>query len=245
MKSIRRTFMAGLLATVPLTLTAFIMVWVFRLVTGLIPALLRQVPSVLVQDLLRDRSSALMIRILGLVVLVTLIFLVGLLTRSMVVRRTMRWVDAVALKLPMVRTIYATIQQFGAALLEGSESGMFKNVVMIEYPLAGTYVIGFVTASAPEECSRHAGHELVAVFVPTSPNPTSGFLLMVPREKVAVLEMDVVEGMRLVISGGAVRPGPAGLPTASPESAPAETIGSREAADAPAVPPADEAPPLP
>ena len=114
--------------------------------------------------------------------------------------------EKLLLRLPMVRTIYSTIQQIGRALIQGGGTGMFRQVVQIEYPKEGCYVLGFLTAEAAAECKAKSKRDLISIFVPTTPNPTSGFLLFVPREDVLFLEMTVVEGMRLVISGGAVAP---------------------------------------
>ena len=203
---LRQTFGAGLLATVPIVVTVFFLAWLLKAVTGLIPTVLLLIPSLTVQELLRDPSSAFLIRTCGFLLLLGLIYLSGLLTRSMVVRLLMRWMDALVLRLPMVRIVYGTIQQIGTAVLQGGNTGFFRQVALVEYPLPGTRVIGFITGSAPAECQERTGENLLSVFVPTTPNPTSGFLLFVPESHIIILDMSVVDAVRLSISGCTVKP---------------------------------------
>ncbi len=206
MRRARGTFLTGLLAVIPLSLTVFITLWTFDKVTGLIPKLLQLVPVPWVDELLNNRFSLFGIRVLGLFLIVFAIYLVGLVARNVIGRKIFSVVEQLVLKVPMVSTIYSTLQQIGRAIVRGGGTGMFRQVVLIEYPRSDVYVIGFLTAPASEECNRRAGREMLSIFVPTTPNPTSGFLLFLPREDVTVLDMSVMEGMRLVISGGAVHP---------------------------------------
>jgi uncharacterized membrane protein len=105
----------------------------------------------------------------------------------------------------------------GHAILRGGGAGMFQKTVMLEYPRKGCYVIAFLTSTGAKELTARTGQDLVAVFVPTTPNPTSGFLLLLPRDEVMILDMTVMEGMRMVISGGAVTPPWREKPTVDPE----------------------------
>jgi len=132
-------------------------------------------------------------------------------------RRIFDLMETLLLKLPMIRTVYSTLRQFGFAIFHGGGAGTFRQVALIEYPRKGLYVIAFVTAEAPTECSRAANMPLTCVFVPTTPNPTSGFLLLLPETEVQILSMSVLEGMRLVISGGVVKP-ETGRPPLEPSS---------------------------
>ena len=202
----KATFLTGLLAIVPTLATVAITVWVFKFVTNLIPRILRLVPYPIIDELLGNRFSQFGIRIIGLFLIAGAVYLTGLFARNVVGGRLLRVLEKLLLHLPMVRTIYSTIQQIGRALVQGGGTGMFRQVVQIEYPKEGCYVLGFLTAEAAAECKAKSKRDLISIFVPTTPNPTSGFLLFVPREDVLFLEMTVVEGMRLVISGGAVSP---------------------------------------
>jgi uncharacterized membrane protein len=108
-------------------------------------------------------------------------------------------------KIPMVRGIYGATKQISQAFF-GSDRAVFRKVVMVPFPMHGTYTIGFLTAEAGAEMRQKAGEEMVNVFVPTTPNPTSGYLLVVPRREIIELSMTVEEAMKLIISAGAVVP---------------------------------------
>lgn len=202
----KRTFLAGLLTVVPLLLTISVSVWLFDLVTDLVPALLRLIPGTAVRDLLERPGSILLARLLGLGLVVLGVYLVGLFTKTMIVRQALVAGERLVERLPLVGTVYSTVKQMGNALFRADGEGMFQKVVLIEYPRRHCYVVAFLTAEGAEELKAKTGEDLVSVFVPTTPNPTSGFLLMLPRPSVTVLDMTVTEGMRLVISGGAVFP---------------------------------------
>jgi len=202
----KHTFLTGLLTVVPLALTLIVSVWLFNQLTDLIPALLRQIPSVAVEGLLENPAFVLAVRVIGLGMIVVGIYFVGLITKGVLVRELLTALENLVERVPMVGTLYSTIKQMGNAMFHGSGAGMFQKVVLIEYPRTKCYVIGFLTADGAAELNARTGEDLISVFVPTTPNPTSGFLLMLPRTDVIVLEMTVMDGMRLVISGGAVRP---------------------------------------
>jgi uncharacterized membrane protein len=108
-------------------------------------------------------------------------------------------------RVPVVRTIYGVLKQIFDAVLAQSE-GAFREVVLIEYPRKGIWVIGFITSNTQGEVQRVTPDDMVNVFLPTTPNPTSGFLLFVPRQDCRTLNMSVEEGVKLVISGGIVSP---------------------------------------
>ncbi len=202
----KNTFLTGLLTVVPLALTLIVSVWLFNQLTDLIPLLLRQIPSDAVEGLLENPAFVFAVRVIGLGLIVLGIYFVGLITKGVVVRELLAALERLVERVPMVGTLYSTIKQMGYAIFRGGGTGVFQEVVLIEYPRTGCYVIGFLTADAAGELNARTGLDLVSVFVPTTPNPTSGFLLMLPRADVTVLDMTVVDGMRLVISGGAVRP---------------------------------------
>lgn len=203
---IRNTFIAGLLTLVPISVTLFLVVWFFDLLTGRIPMFLDLLPHSRLKEVVDNRIISFFLRVISLGLLLFCIWLMGLIARNVAGRRLIQSIERLLLKLPMVRTIYSTVQQIGQAVFNGTNTGMFRKVVLIEYPRKNVYAIGFVTATEYTECSFRAGCDLVAVFLPTTPNPTSGFLLFVPAEDVLALEMSVTDAMRLIISGGVVRP---------------------------------------
>jgi uncharacterized membrane protein len=213
----KNTFITGLITVVPLALTVFVSLWLFHTLTDLIPALLRQIPNAAVEGLLENRFFVFAVRLIGLGVIVLGIYFVGLITKGVLVRQLLGLVENVVERLPMVGTLYSTIKQMGHAILRGGGAGMFQKTVMLEYPRKGCYVIAFLTSTGAKELTARTGQDLVAVFVPTTPNPTSGFLLLLPRDEVMILDMTVMEGMRMVISGGAVTPPWREKPTVDPE----------------------------
>ncbi len=202
----RNTFVAGLLTIVPVVVTVAATVWIFRLLTDFIPKFLTRLPNQQIQQLLHDRFTQFGIRVLSLLLLFAGIYAVGLIARNVFGRRLIHLFERVMSRLPLLGSVYSTVHQIGHAFLKGSTDGMFRRVVLIEYPKEGSFALGFVTADASFNCNQATGRDLVSVFVPTTPNPTSGFLLLIPKEKVTLLDMTVAEGMRLVISGGVVRP---------------------------------------
>ena len=113
--------------------------------------------------------------------------------------------EAILDRIPVIRTLYGAIKQIFETITK-SQSEAFREVVMLEYPLEGTWSIGFVTGASKGEIQKKTNTDTVNVFVPTTPNPTSGFLLFVPRQKLKFLDMTVEEGVKLVVSAGIITP---------------------------------------
>jgi uncharacterized membrane protein len=138
----------------------------------------------------------------GVVLALLLLTLVGWLTANLLGRSLINFSDRLISKMPVVGSVYSALRQiFKAAVRQDASS--FSQVALIEYPRKGLYCVAFVTKNADKRVRDGAhGSDLVAVFLPTTPNPTSGFLLFVPREDLVILDMSVEEGARLVISAG-------------------------------------------
>jgi len=148
------------------------------------------------------------IRIVSLIFIILLVFFIGALTRNTIGNRIIRFAEWFLLKAPMIRIVYSTIKNIADAI-RSHKSGMFSKVVLFEYPRLGSYSIGLVTNednSDWELNEKLSGDEPVSVFVPTTPNPTSGYLLFIPKNQLTYLDMHVSDAMRLIISGGAVTP---------------------------------------
>ncbi len=143
------------------------------------------------------------IRIGTLVLIITILLLIGEFMRYKAGRLLARFTEWLLMKVPILRSVYITSRQIGEALWT-PQGNMFSKVVLIEYPRKGIYTIGFLTNENKEdwELSEKTQKQLLSVFIPTTPNPTSGFLLFIPREDCQFLDMKVSEGMKLVISGG-------------------------------------------
>jgi uncharacterized membrane protein len=143
--------------------------------------------------------------LVALMLAILLIGLAGLLTRYYFGKQLIRWVDTALLRVPLLNKIYGAIKQVNEAFSSGSKSS-FKTVVLIEFPRPGMYSIGFITSEQHEEVQVKTKEKVVCVFVPTTPNPTSGFLMLVPEDQVTKLEMSVADGIKYIISLGSIAP---------------------------------------
>ena len=151
-----------------------------------------------------------------MIVFLAITFL-GYLSRYFVGKWFLRLTENILDKVPFINTVYKTVKQI-VETFSTQQKAVFKKTVLLEYPRKGIWVIGFLTSEAKGETQFRTNRELRNVFVPTTPNPTSGFLLMIPREEVQELEMSIGDGMKLIISGGAV------APPFSPEDESQETV---------------------
>jgi uncharacterized membrane protein len=194
--SLRTYFFAGLLALTPLVVTLWILHWIFNGLDGLL--------GPYIYERLGHPMPG-----LGLIATVLLVFLIGLVTTNIVGRQIMRAVDEALQRIPLVRGIYSTAKQMSDSLLRGREVA-FQQVVLVEYPRRGLFQIGFVTGRMggplQQQLAAKTGERLVNVFVPATPNPMSGYLVLLPERDIQPLGVSVQDGLKLVISGGMVSP---------------------------------------
>ena len=141
----------------------------------------------------------------GLLLVVVALTVVGALTAGFLGRVWLRFSEAVMNRTPVLRGIYSAVNQIFETVL-AQKSHAFREVVLIEYPRRGIWTVAFITGRTVGAIARPIGHDLVNVFVPTTPNPTSGFLLFLPRSDIRLLDISVEDGLKLVISGGIVAP---------------------------------------
>jgi uncharacterized membrane protein len=134
-----------------------------------------------------------------------LVTVIGRFARNYLGRQMIRTVDQLMFRVPLLNKIYGTVKQVNEAFSSGKKSS-FKQVVLVEYPRHGLYSVGFITSDDHPEASARLGRKVVGVFVPTTPNPTGGFLLVVPETDVILLDMSVAEGIKYIISLGAIVP---------------------------------------
>ncbi len=195
---LRTYFLTGIVVSAPVGITIWL-IWLFvafvdKSVVPLIPDAYN--PS----DVLGVSVPG-----IGVIVLLIVVTFIGFMVTNFFGRYMVRFGERMVSRVPVVRTIYGVLKQIFDAVLAQSE-GAFRKVVLIEYPRKGIWVIGFVTSNTQGEVKRVTLEEMVNVFLPTTPNPTSGFLLFVPRKDCITLNMTVEEGVKLVISGGIVSP---------------------------------------
>ena len=190
---VRAAFLRGVVVIIPLVLTY----WVF---SGLLNAIDGVFSPVLEQWLGREVPG------LGFLTMVVLILLVGLLTRNLIGRLLFAGFENVLNSIPFVRSVYSAVRDLISAFVSGDKTKTFREVVMVEYPRPGLYCIGFVTNRIPYRGKAGEASDFVSVYFPNPPNPTSGFLIFVPRDRAVPLAITVEEGLKLVLSGGIVLP---------------------------------------
>jgi len=204
---LRRYLIAGLLVWVPLVVTLVII----RFLVDLLDFTLLLLPP-------PWRPEALLgfnIPGFGVVVAVVIVLLTGLLAANFAGRKVLDIGESVVHRIPLVRSIYSAVKQVLQTLLHnGGQS--FRRVLLVEYPRKGLWTIGFQTGVGVGEVQQRTDRALITVFIPTTPNPTSGFIILVPSEEAIALDMSVEDGLKFVMSLGVVEPRPT---TATPVEA--------------------------
>ena len=187
----------------PGVITLAVVKWFFGTVSSLTDLLLFFLPKEWTHA---DNGSGRMFwywSLLALLVAAGLVTMIGLLTRYYMGKRMIAWADSLMLRVPVLNKIYGTIRQVDEAFKSGKKSS-FQTVVLVEYPREGIYSVGFITSEQESEAQKKTGANCVCVFIPTTPIPTAGFLILVPVEKITKLDMSVAEGFKYIISLGAL-----------------------------------------
>jgi uncharacterized membrane protein len=216
--SLRNAFFTGLLLLAPIAVTWLVFSWLVEKVGGgfrdifffYVPATLRNHPSLgAVWD------------ILSTLIVLVLVTLLGYVSRLFLGRYFGGVAERFIMGIPGIGTVYNTVKQI-VDTFSSQNRNLFSKVVLVQFPRAGMYSIGFLTNKAQGEPQAKTAEEVWTVFIPTTPNPTTGFLVMLPKSDIIELEMSVGEGMKTVISGGAVVPPwpetPAGAPAVLPQN---------------------------
>ncbi len=194
----RRYLIAGLLVWLPLGVT----VLVVKVLVDIMDRSLLLLPPAFRPDALIGFH----IPGLGVVLSVLVVLVTGMLVANLLGRRLVGLWENLLTHIPLVRSVYSGAKQVAETLFAG-EGQSFRKVLLVEYPRKGIWSLAFQTGSGAEEVNARTGEDLVTVFVPTTPNPTSGFIIMVPRADVQELEMSVDDALKLIISLGVVKPG--------------------------------------
>ena len=193
----RKYFITGLLILVPLAIT----LWVLNLIIGTMDQSLLLLPE-------NWRPQALFgfnIPGLGTIVTLLIVFLTGLATRNFIGKQVVQGWELLLNRIPVVRSIYSSVKQVSDTLFSSSGNA-FRKAVLVQYPRQGAWTIAFVTGVPGGDVRNHLVGEYVSIYVPTTPNPTSGFFLMVPRDDVIELDMNVDEALKYIVSMGVVSP---------------------------------------
>lgn len=196
--ALRRWFFTGLIVSAPILLTGYL-TWI---IVGVIDG---YVASFLPANLNPQNYVPFPLPGFGIIIGAVLIILVGAMATGFVGRSLVKLGENMVGRLPVVRSVYGATKQIMETVM-ASQSDAFREAVLIEYPRRGIWAIGFVTGKTRGEVQNMSSEDLVNVFVPTTPNPTSGFLLFFPRDELITLDMGVEEAVKMVVSGGIVTP---------------------------------------
>ncbi|HVM47680.1 MAG TPA: DUF502 domain-containing protein [Candidatus Acidoferrum sp.] len=213
-------FWAGLVTVLPAVISLAVLKWLFGTLTEMTNTLLIFLPAEWTHKNHGEGELYWYWSVATLLVAMFLIGLVGMLARYYFGRKIIEWVDSALMRTPLVNKIYGTTKQVNEAFSASNKSA-FRTVVLVEFPHAGMWSIGFITSERQQEVQELTGQKVVCVFVPATPNPTSGFLLIVPEDKVKKLDMSVAEAIKYVISLGAIIPGYVPAPRAEAKVLPA------------------------
>lgn len=196
----RSTLITGLFIVIPIAVTFWLAYWGITALTDwaviFCKPLIPEFPG---------RQAV--IRTATILLIITGIFIVGQIAKITLGRKFIHWTQMLLMKLPILGVVYSTCEQIGSTV-KSSKGGLFKAVVLFEYPRKGCYSLGFITNfnETPSEITQGLG-DVYSIFMPTTPNPTSGFLMMIPKSECRILSMSVSEAMTLIVSGGVILPG--------------------------------------
>lgn len=200
-RRLRNIFITGILITVPVAFTLFILNFLFKLLDNLV------VPW-FIKTLIRVGTPIpedFRLPGLGLILIVLLIFVIGVLTQSFLGGKLVQLGEMIVDRIPVVRSIYTGAKQVVTTIAK-ADTKAFRKVVLVEFPRKGIYSLGFITGTTEGEVQELTNAKLVNVFVPTTPNPTSGFLVFVANEEIIELTMTIEDGIKFIISVGIVTP---------------------------------------
>ena len=193
LSSLRNNFIAGVVVLIPIGITLYLTVFIINVSSKLIP-----------KEINPNHYLPYNIPGLEILIAVLLITIIGWLSLSFIGKRLFNLFESVLNKIPIIRTIYSAVEQLIETFTKSKSDK--KTVVLIEYPRKGVYAVGFATKENTGEIKNKAGKELINVFVPTTPNPTSGFLLMFPKDEVIYLDLSFEEASKFIVSAGSFNP---------------------------------------
>ena len=208
----KRYFITGLLIWAPLGIT----LWVLSFILDMMDQSIMLLPNAWQPRALVGFN----IPGVGAVMTLLVVFITGLLTANFIGQRLVRWWEALLHRIPVVRSIYQSVKQISDTVFSPSGQA-FRQAVLVQYPRQGSWTIGFLTGAPGGEIAARLGDNMVSLYVPTTPNPTSGFFLMVPKADVLELDMSVEDALKYLISMGVVAP--TTLPVKTPETISSQT----------------------
>ena len=193
LSSLRNNFIAGIVVLIPIGITLYLTVFIINISSNLIP-----------KEINPNHYLPYNIPGLEILIAVLLITIIGWISLSFIGKRLFNFFESILNKIPIIRTVYSAVEQL-IETFTSSKSDK-KTVVLVEYPRKGVYAVGFATKENTGEIRKKAGKELMNVFVPTTPNPTSGFLLMFPKDEIIYLDLSFEEASKFIVSAGSFNP---------------------------------------
>ena len=193
----KKYFITGLLIWVPLAITA----WVLALIVRTMDQTLLLLP----ESIRPEHLLGVYIPGIGVIATLLIVFLTGLVTANILGQRLVRFWEGVLSRIPVVKSVYYSVKQVSDTLFSSSGEA-FRKALLVQYPREGIWTIAFQTGQPGGDVINHLDGEYVSIYVPTTPNPTSGFFLMLPRKDVVELDMSVDEALKYIISMGVVAP---------------------------------------
>ena len=197
MAALRKWLLTGLLVIVPGVITAWVLNWIV--------STLDQTLQILPGAWQPDKLLGVHVPGFGVVLTLAILLVVGAIASNFAGRKLVEWGDALVHRIPVVRSIYSSVKQVSDTLFSSSGNA-FRKALLIEYPRKGAWTIAFMTGVPGGDVRNHLVGDYVSVYVPTTPNPTSGFFLMVPRAETVELDMNVDEALKYIVSMGVVTP---------------------------------------
>lgn len=198
-KSLRSYLFAGLVVWLPILVTFVVLRFIVDILDNTI--------ALLPKSYQPEQLIGMPIHGLGVIISLLLLIATGILATNFFGQRLMAWGEALLAKIPLVRSIYNAAKQVIQAIF-ATNSQAFRKVLLIEYPRKGLWSLAFLTGSPTPEVDKHTGEEMLSLFVPTTPNPTSGFLIMIPKRDAIELSMTIDEALKLIISLGVMQSPP-------------------------------------
>ena len=204
-KHFRGKFGAGLILLLPLFITIWVLYFLFKLIDNWITPILMNILYLFEFPFVDTVPARILVPIVGLLLLILLIYLLGILMSNFIGKKVFTLFESRILKIPFIKGIYGSSKQLLSAL-SSTRRGAFKNVVLFEYPRKGIFSMGLVTTKRGFKLGQSEEGDVVPIFLPTTPNPTSGLFILVPRKDVTYLDITVEEGIKMIVSGGIVTP---------------------------------------
>ena len=208
----KKYFIAGILVWVPIAITVWVITWGLGLIDQIYGSVMGALITVLPGQFSGDLRHFREIPGLGILIVIAVIIFTGLLAISFAGQWWLKVWDRLVTRIPIVRSIYSSVKQVSSTIFSGNGQA-FRKALLIRYPHAESWVIAFQTGNTADEIEQKLGGEYVNVFLPTTPNPTSGFFMIVPRANVIELDMSVEEALKHIVSMGSVPPRASVSPT--------------------------------